>query len=317
VTAKDDQHEQDRVVLDPLSQARHDWLHWLKLERRLADHTCLAYQQDVDAFFGFLVNHRGETLCLESVAHLTAGDIRAYLARRRDAQTPFGDRSVARALASLRSFFSFLDRRRGLTNTSIRAVRGPKIKPAVPRAVSSEAAFEFIDLAEDSQEPWVGARDAAVLTLLYGCGLRISEALGLTGSHKDLPSTLRIVGKGQKTRLVPTLPAARQAVAAYVSACPFALGADGPLFRGVRGGPLRARIVQASMARMRVQLGLPESATPHALRHAFATHLLQSGGDLRSIQELLGHASLSTTQRYMDVDPSQMLAVYARAHPRA
>ncbi|WP_367178344.1 tyrosine recombinase XerC [Aquidulcibacter sp.] len=302
---------------DGLDRARLDWMHWLKHERRLAGHTLEAYQRDVDTFLGFLVQHHGEVLTLASLPNLTASDLRAYLSRRRQANTPFGDRSVARALAGIRSFFSFLDRRRGLSNTSLSFVRGPKIKPALPRPVSSEVAFELIDLAEDVDEPWIGARDTAVLTLLYGCGLRISEALGLTGAEFPLPSTLRILGKGQKTRLVPTLPVAREAIAAYVKLCPYPIAPDGPLFLGARGGPLRARLVQASMARSRGQLGLPDSATPHALRHAFATHLLQSGGDLRSIQELLGHASLSTTQRYMEIDPAHMIAVFSKAHPRA
>ena len=302
---------------DGLAQARKDWLHWLKHERRLADHTLEAYQRDIDTFLNFLVLHRGEDLTVASLPDLTASDLRAYLARRRQANTPFGDRSVARALAGIRSFFSFLDRRRGLTNTSLSFVRGPKIKPAPPRPVTSEAAFDLIDLAEEADEPWIGARDTAVLTLLYGCGLRISEALGLTGAEYPLPSTLRILGKGQKTRLVPTLPVARAAIAAYVELCPYQIEPIGPLFLGARGGPLRARLVQASMARLRGQLGLPESATPHALRHAFATHLLQSGGDLRSIQELLGHASLSTTQRYMEIDPAHMISVFSKAHPRA
>lgn len=304
-------------VGNSLAQARLDWLHWLEHERRLANNTLEAYQRDVDAFLGFLVQHRGEELALENLPDLTASDLRAYLARRRQANTPLGDRSVARALAAIRSFFSFLDRRRGLANTSLSFVRGPKIKPALPRPVSSDVAFDLIDLAEEAEEPWIGARDTAVLTLLYGCGLRISEALGLTGADFPLPSTLRILGKGQKTRLVPTLPAAREAITAYVKLCPYAIAADGPLFLGTRGGPLRARLVQASMARLRGQLGLPESATPHALRHAFATHLLQSGGDLRSIQELLGHASLSTTQRYMEIDPAHMIDVFSKAHPRA
>jgi integrase/recombinase XerC len=302
---------------DGLAQARLDWMHWLKHERRLAGHTVEAYQRDIDSFLGFLVQHRGEVLTLASLPHLTASDLRAYLSRRRQANTPFGDRSIARALAGIRSFFSFLDRRKGLSNTSLSFVRGPKIKPAPPRPVSSEVAFELIDLAEDVDEPWIGARDTAVLTLLYGCGLRISEALGLTGADFPLPSTLRILGKGQKTRLVPTLPVAREAIAAYAKLCPYPIAGDGPLFLGARGGPLRARLVQASMARLRGQLGLPDSATPHALRHAFATHLLQSGGDLRSIQELLGHASLSTTQRYMEIDPAHMIAVFSKAHPRA
>ncbi len=302
---------------DGLAQARLDWMHWLKHERRLADHTLEAYQRDIDTFLGFLVQHRGEALTLASLPDLTASDLRAYLARRRQANNPFGDRSVARALAGIRSFFSFLDRRKGLSNTSLSFVRGPKIKPAPPRPVSSDVAFELIDLAEEVKERWVGARDTAILTLLYGCGLRISEALGLTGADFPLPSTLRILGKGQKTRLVPTLPVAREAIARYVKLCPYSIAPEGPLFVGVRGGPMRARLVQISMARLRGQLGLPESATPHALRHAFATHLLQSGGDLRSIQELLGHASLSTTQRYMEIDPAHMIAVFSKAHPRA
>lgn len=300
-----------------LAQARLDWLHWLKHERRLAENTLEAYQRDVDTFLGFLVQHRGEDPTLASLPDLTASDLRAYLARRRQANSPFGDRSVARALAGIRSFFSFLDRRRGLANTSLSFVRGPKIRPGAPRPVSSGAAFDLIDLAEEAEEPWIGARDTAVLTLLYGCGLRISEALGLTGAECPLPSTLRILGKGQKTRLVPTLPIAREAIGTYVKLCPYSIAPDGPLFLGARGGPLRARLVQASMARLRAQLDLPESATPHALRHAFATHLLQSGGDLRSIQELLGHASLSTTQRYMEIDPAHMMAVFSKAHPRA
>lgn len=300
-----------------LAQARQDWLHWLQHERRLADHTLEAYQRDVDTFLSFLTQHRGEAPTLKSLPDLAASDLRAYLARRRSANTPFGDRSVARALAGIRSFFSFLDRRRGLSNTSLSSVRGPKVKPAPPRPVSSDTAFDLIDCSEDVQEPWIGARDAAVLTLLYGCGLRISEALGLTGSDYPLPSSLRILGKGQKTRLVPTLPITRQAIAAYVKLCPFPITQEGPLFLGARGGPLRARLVQASVARLRGHLGLADTATPHALRHAFATHLLQSGGDLRSIQELLGHASLSTTQRYMEIDPAHMIAVFSQAHPRA
>lgn len=302
---------------DGLAQARCAWHAWLAHERRLADHTLEAYGRDVDAFLGFLVQHRGEDLTLADLADLSASDLRAYLARRRQANTPFGDRSVARALAGIRSFFSFLERRRGLNNPGLNMVRGPRLKPTPPRPVSAAAAFDLIDLAETASQAWIGARDTAVLTLLYGCGLRISEALSLTGKDDPLPRTLRITGKGQKTRLVPTLPAARDAIADYVRLCPYPITRDGPLFRGARGGPLKARLVQAAMANLRGQLGLPETATPHALRHAFATHLLQAGGDLRAIQELLGHASLSTTQRYMEIDPAQMMAVFSRAHPRA
>jgi integrase/recombinase XerC len=303
--------------LDPVLQARHDWLAWLEFEKRFAKNTVDAYCRDVDAFLGFLSGHNGAPIELNDLAALKASDIRAYLAKRRASDQPLSDRSVARALASIRSFFRFLDRRRGLSNADINFVRGPRLKPPAPRPVSEAGAFDLIDIAGDASTPWIGARDSAVLTLLYGCGLRISEALGLTGNFACLPDTLIITGKGGKTRLVPTLPAAREAVAEYVRQCPFHMDATTPLFFGSRGGPLRARIVQIVMAKMRGALGLASTATPHALRHAFATHLLQAGGDLRAIQELLGHASLSTTQRYTEVDPSFMMAAFTAAHPRA
>jgi integrase/recombinase XerC len=303
--------------LDDVAQARHDWLAWLELEKRFAKNTHDAYRRDVDAFLGFLSGHNGAPVALDDLAALKASDIRAYLAKRRNSDQPLSDRSVARALASIRSFFRFLDRRRGLSNADISFVRGPRLKPPAPRPVSEAGAFDLIDIASDASTPWIGARDSAILTLLYGCGLRISEALCLTGNFAQLPETLIITGKGGKTRLVPTLPAARAAVADYARQCPFHLDAMTPLFFGARGGPLRARIVQGAMASMRGGLGLPATATPHALRHAFATHLLQAGGDLRAIQELLGHASLSTTQRYTEVDPSFMMAAFSAAHPRA
>jgi integrase/recombinase XerC len=307
----------DASDLEPVAKARHDWLAWLELEKRFAKNTVEAYCRDVDAFLGFLCGHNGGPLELNDLAALKASDIRAYLAKRRASDQPLCDRSVARALASIRSFYRFLDRRRGLSNADISFVRGPRLKPPAPRPVSTSAAFDLIDLSSDASVPWIGARDSAIMTLLYGCGLRISEALGLTGDFAALPPTLIITGKGGKTRLVPTLPAARAAIADYARQCPFAMDAQTPLFFGVRGGPLKARIVQAMMAKLRGGLGLPSTATPHALRHAFATHLLQGGGDLRAIQELLGHASLSTTQRYTEVDPSFMMAAFTAAHPRA
>jgi integrase/recombinase XerC len=304
-------------ALEPVAQARHDWLAWLELEKRFAKNTLEAYCRDVDAFLGFLSGHNGAPLELNDLAALRATDVRAYLAKRRASDQPLSDRSVARALASIRSFFRFLDRRRGLANADIGFVRGPRLKPPAPRPVSASAAFDLIDMTTETDVAWIGARDRAILTLLYGCGLRISEALGLTGDFADLPQTLIITGKGGKTRLVPTLPIARSAVADYARQCPFAMDSQTPLFFGVRGGPLKARLVQILMAKMRGGLGLPATATPHALRHAFATHLLQGGGDLRAIQELLGHASLSTTQRYTEVDPSFMMAAFTAAHPRA
>ncbi len=302
---------------DSLLKARQDWQSWLALEKRFAANTILAYGRDVDAFLGFLSSHNGEPLSLSDLVNLKASDIRAYLARRRASDQPLSDRSVARALASIRSFFRFLDRRRGLSNVDVNFVRGPRLKSPAPRPVSESSAFELIDMAHEAQTPWIAARDSAILTLLYGCGLRISEALALDGSHASLPQTLIIKGKGNKTRIVPTLPAARDAIAAYAKQCPFHMDASTPLFFGARGGTLSARVVQMVMAGMRSSLGLPPTATPHALRHAFATHLLQAGGDLRAIQELLGHASLSTTQRYTEVDPAFMMSAFNAAHPRA
>jgi integrase/recombinase XerC len=303
--------------IEPLLQARDDWQAWLCLEKRFAANTVLAYGRDVDAFLGFLTGHNGAPLELCDLAGLKAVDIRAYLAKRRASDKPLTDRSVARALASIRSFFLFLDRRRGLANADVKFVRGPRLKPPAPRPVSEDSAFELIDMASDAAVAWIAARDTAMLTLLYGCGLRISEALGLDGSNAALPQTLIIVGKGGKTRIVPTLAAARDAIGDYARQCPFHMDAATPLFFGARGGPLSARIIQGVMVRMRGVLGLPSTATPHALRHAFATHLLQAGGDLRAIQELLGHASLSTTQRYTEVNPAFMMSAFNAAHPRA
>jgi integrase/recombinase XerC len=302
---------------DALLKARHAWLSWLSQEKRFAANTIEAYGRDVDAFLGFLSGHNGGPVFLSDLADLKARDVRAYLAKRRLGDEALCDRSIARALASIRSFFRFLDRRYGLANADVNFVRGPRLVAPPPRPVSESAAFDLIDLASEAQEPWIGARDSAILTLLYGCGLRISEALGLTGAQAVLPETLIITGKGNKTRLVPTLPAAREAVADYVRQCPFHHSAASPLFFGARGGPLQARLVQGLVARLRGGLGLPSTATPHALRHAFATHLLQGGGDLRAIQELLGHASLSTTQRYTQVDPAFMMQAFMAAHPRA
>jgi integrase/recombinase XerC len=302
---------------EALGKARADWLDWLAMEKRFAVNTVQAYGRDVDAFLGFLVGHNGGPVALDDLRDIKARDIRAYLAKRRGGEAPLCARSIARALASIRSFYRFLDRRFGLANAEVTFLRGPRLTAPAPRPVSINAAFDMIDLANDAILPWIGARDSAVLTLLYGCGLRISEALNLTGAHASLPETLIINGKGGKTRIVPTLSAAREAIDTYTRQCPFHIDPATPLFFGARGGPLQARIVQGLVARMRGALGLPSTATPHALRHAFATHLLQGGGDLRAIQELLGHASLSTTQRYTQVDPAFMMSAFTAAHPRA
>jgi integrase/recombinase XerC len=294
------------------------WLAMLSEERRLSAHTVEAYGRDVGAWLFFLTGHLGETLRLSGLERLQARDLRAYLAFRRGQERALSHRSLARALAAIRSFLTFVERRFGVANARLKLVRGPRLAPLLPRPTAEEATGALLAAAEaEPEEAWIGARDAAVLTLLYAAGLRISEALALDGADRPLPDVLIITGKGGKQRAAPVLPIAREAVEAYAAACPFALTRGEALFRGAKGGRLHPRIVQGAMARLRVRLGLPDSATPHALRHAFATHLLAAGADLRVIQELLGHASLSTTQRYADVDSAALLAAYAKAHPRA
>lgn len=295
------------------------WLTYLAQERRASPRTVQAYSDCVGRYLAFLQAHRGGPISAADLADIQAAELRAYLAFRRSGDHPLAPRSLAQALSAIRSFHRWLDRRRGIANPHIALVRGPRVKAGLPRPVSEDHAFGLIQEAGDDpdKQEWELARDAAVLTLLYGCGLRISEALALTRADAPLTDSLRILGKGSKTRIAPVLPAVREAVDAYLACAPFALEAHEPLFRAKRGGPLGPRPVQALMQRLRGRLGLPASATPHALRHAFATHLLGAGADLRSIQELLGHASLSTTQRYTAVDAAGLLATYAKAHPRA
>jgi integrase/recombinase XerC len=294
------------------------WLTHLRDERRFAANSVEAYERDVAAFLGFLTQHLGAEPSAQDLATLEPRDLRAYLAFRRQGPDALSDRSIARALAAIRSFYRYLERRHGLTNARLALVRGPKLKRPLPRPVSETAARELIAEARATGgEEWIGARDAALVTLLYAAGLRISEALDLSGADLPLPETLRITGKGGKERLVPLIAAARQVVEAYVAQCPYAMSEDAPLFRAARGGAMSARMAQALMERLRTRLNLPSSATPHALRHAFATHLLAAGGDLRAIQELLGHESLSTTQGYTRVETQKILQSYRRAHPRA
>ena len=299
------------------------WLTWLTHERRASPRTVEAYADAVRRYVDFLERHRAETLSLSDLGTISAAELRAFLAHRREGDRPdrggLAPRSLSQSLSAVRSFHRWLDRRLGVANDGLALVRGPRIKPTMPRPVSEDSARGLISDAgdDDSREPWEQARDAAVLTLLYGCGLRISEALSLRRADAPLSDTLRILGKGSKTRIVPVLPAVREGVDAYLRAAPFALAPNEPLFRARRGGPLTPRHVQATVQKLRGGLGLPASATPHALRHSFATHLLGAGADLRSIQELLGHASLSTTQRYTAVDAAGLLAAYAKAHPRA
>jgi len=292
------------------------FLSHLEGERRLSARTVEAYGRDLDGFRTFLTAHLGHSPALSDLAELTSHDWRAYLADRR--REGVGARTLQRGLSAIRTFFSYARRRWGLENPALALVESPKAPARKPRPVSVKAAKSLIEEAERQTGPaWIGARDAAVLSLLYGGGLRISEALALIGADHPLPEVLRVEGKGGKTRIVPVLPAVREAVAAYVQACPFHLEADQPLFRSVKGGPASPRTLQAAMQGLRSRLGLPASATPHAMRHAFATHLLANGGDLRAIQDLLGHASLSTTQVYADIEASRLLAVHASAHPRA
>ncbi|NRQ16019.1 tyrosine recombinase XerC [Ensifer sesbaniae] len=296
---------------------RQRWLDGLMRERRLSDNTVEAYERDTRQFLTFLTGHLAGPPRLSDIRTLRPADLRGFLAQRRKGGA--GARTLGRGLAGLRSFLRFLERN-GLANAAgATAVRSPKQPKSLPKPLTDREALNVVtSQAQLAEEPWIAARNAAVLTLLYGCGLRISEALGLTsGDFAGAPSSLRIVGKGGKTRLVPLIQAARDAVTAYIKLCPYRPAADEPLFRGARGAKLQPAIIQREMQKLRGALGLPDTATPHALRHSFATHLLAGGGDLRTIQELLGHASLSTTQVYTGVDSARLLEIYDRAHPRA
>lgn len=300
----------------PASEALARWTAHLADERRMSPRTVEAYGRDVSAFLGFLAVHLGGAPSVQGLGALQPADLRAYLAHRR--RDGLSDRSVMRALAAIRAFFAWIERRCGVANPRLKLVRGPRLRATLPRPVSERGAAAMIaEAGAGKDEPWIAVRDAAVITLLYAAGLRISEALSLTGAARPLPESLRIRGKGGKERIVPVLAAARDAVERYATLCPFPLARSEPLFRAARGGALSARTVQARIADLRRRLGLPESTTPHALRHAFATHLLANGGDLRAIQELLGHESLSTTQRYADVEAARVIDAYRSAHPRA
>ncbi len=301
-----------------LAEAVTRWRRHLAAERRVSPETVEAYDRDVTQFLRFLTGHLGEPPTLAALSALRPADLRAFLARRR--AEGIGARSLGRTLAGIRSLARFLERRDGLNAAPYRAVRSPKAGKSLPKPLIASAARRLVDASESlAEEPWVAARDAAVFALLYGCGLRISEALALTPATAPQGSdrALRVTGKGGKTRLVPVLPVVVAAIADYRRLVPFALAADEPLFRGVKGGPLSPRLIQLAIERLRGALGLSETATPHALRHSFATHLLGAGGDLRTIQELLGHASLSTTQVYTGVDAARLLDVWSKTHPRA
>lgn len=299
-----------------IARLREAWLSHLVAERRMSARSVTAYRRDLDSFFGFLGGHIGERVTRQALKTLSPADLRAFLAQRR--QDGLAQSSLARALASLRSFFRFCARRRYFECTAVEAVRGPRLKPTLPRPIARPDAERLLDCAARSpKKPWIAARDAALLTLIYATGLRLSEALSLDSAALDDGDTLVIRGKGEKERLVPLLAAARETVARYKALAPFSFERGTPLFRGARGGRLSPRIAQLVMADLRRALGLSERATPHALRHAFATHLLENGADLRIIQELLGHASLATTQRYTALDAQALRRIYNKAHPRA
>jgi integrase/recombinase XerC len=294
------------------------WLRFLGNERRMSPKTLEAYARDVGQFLDFLAGHLGGPPSLKQLAKLTPADVRAFMAARRGAG--LSSRSLMRVLAGARSFARFLERNGKGKVGALAAVRAPKVGKTLPKPLTIAAAKRISDTelrAGETREPWIIARDAAVLALLYGSGLRISEALSLKRKDFTASDAITVTGKGNKTRMVPVLPQVVKSVEGYIALCPLDLPAGGPLFVGARGGPLSPRIVQLAMARLRGALGLPDTATPHALRHSFATHLLTRGGDLRAIQELLGHASLSTTQIYTAVDSERLLEVYSSAHPRA
>jgi len=297
-----------------------DWQDWLTHEKHYSAHTLDAYSRDVISFFKFLGRHLGHAPGLEDLDRLSTRDFRGYLARQN--AEGLERTSTARAMSTLKTFFKYLVREGRIENTVIQTVRIPKVPKSIPKALSIEDALTALDVVEElSDDVWVGKRDKALLTLLYGCGLRLGEALKLSRGEGlralDGDASLVISGKGGKQRLVPVLPAVSIAIQDYLDVCPFQFEGDAPLFVGVRGKRLNPAIAQKTVRELRALLKLPDSATPHALRHSFATHLLGGGGDLRTIQELLGHASLSSTQRYTEVDGEHLSMVYDATHPRA
>jgi len=302
-------------VTDPFIRAQlAGWSRDLGAVRRLAPKTLEAYGRDVAQFMAFLAGHTGGAVSLATLKELRAADIRAFLAQRRG--EGLSSRALARSLSAQKSFFGFLEREGVLTTEAFNLVRTPKLPKSLPKALTvAEAKATLSTTAEMEEVPWIGARDTAVLALCYGAGLRIAEALSLSRADLDGPS-LRVTGKGNKTRLVPLIASVRAAIEDYLKLCPFPLTPSQKMFRGAKGGELSPRLIQLRVAQLRGALGLPPSATPHALRHSFATHLLGRGGDLRAIQVLLGHASLSTTQIYTAVDTDRLLAAYRAAHPR-
>ncbi len=308
-----------KINVEPgVISAVYAWCDWLRYERRATNNTIVSYSRDLEKFLIFLTGHLGYPPGLRDLAEMTLLDFRSYLASRNTAG--LSRTSTARAVSALKAFFRFLERRGLASNNAILALKAQKIPKSVPKALSIDDALEALKEVERlSDQVWVGKRDKALLYLLYGCGLRISEAIALNQAQVMGPNsdTIKVIGKGGKERIVPVLPAVIQAINDYLSLCPFQLRNDDPVFVGRRGGRLSPGVAQKQVRTVRSRLRLPVTATPHAFRHSFATHLLAEGGDLRTIQELLGHSSLSTTQRYTDVDEAQLRSVYADAHPRA
>ncbi|MCZ2327854.1 tyrosine recombinase XerC [Bartonella sp. F02] len=298
--------------------ARKNWLDNLVKTRRMAIHTINAYERDTRQFLSFLCQHLGHQPTFKDLANLRVVDFRSYLAYRRTSN--ISSRSLSRNMAGLRSFFKHLSREKLVDVPAVKLTRTPKQPKSLPKPLAIHAALKVIKQENQQEdEPWITARNAAVLTLMYGCGMRISEVLALTPkhfSHSEIKS-LSIIGKGGKTRIVPLLKIVHETVQHYLQCCPYVLVNDQPMFRGARGKPLQPAIIQRAVQNLRTHLGLPETATPHTLRHSFATHLLSRGGDLRTIQELLGHADLSTTQIYTHIETEHLLEIYQKAHPRA
>jgi len=292
-----------------------DWQEWLRHVRRGSEHTIISYANDLNHFCQFLSEHLGGRVRMKHLEKVETKDIRAWLASRHH---DYEASSTARALSTVKSFYRYLEKQRKFSNSAVFHTRGPKLKKALPKALAVDQAQQALEtIGTQHEDDWVNKRDLALLVLIYACGLRISEALSLT--YHDIPAgdSLSVTGKGNKQRIVPVLPIVKEAIAEYVSACPYPFTAKAPLFLGKRGKALDPAIFQLQLRKLRAALNLPESTTPHAFRHSFATHLLSAGGDLRSIQELLGHASLSTTQRYTHVDKTRLMNAYKNAHPRA
>ena len=306
----------DHLIKADSKEAISRWLNWLIDERRLSKNTKIAYLHDLEVFLSFLSKHFGHEIQLTDLENVNLSDFRGFLTQIQI--SGLSKPSAARTISTIRNFFKYLERESGITNNSIGLIKSPKLGRPLPKALNIPDAKNSINMAgELAKNHWVGVRDIAVLHLLYGCGLRINEALSMNGDNIPISETITIIGKGGKQRLIPVLPSVKDAINRYLDICPFQIIPDGPLFFGARGKRLNPAIIQKAMRTIQGALNLPATATPHALRHSFGTHLLANGADLRAIQELLGHASLSTTQRYTEVDPTHLMEIHKKSHPRS